>query len=861
MNKPRPSSLATRLFKWYCNPHLQEPILGDLEEQFDQDYSLYGQAKAQRRFIWNVIGFCRPGIIRKLEGTRKLNYYGMFKNYFRITWRSLFRQKLYSSINIGGLAIGISSFLLISIYVQHEKSFDSFYPNSENIYRVYQRQHGNIALGTDLFAVTPAALAPTLMKDYPEVDYATTVKRYNTLLLAKNEPFVEDVLFGDEQLFNVFQHEFITGDPATALATKTGAVLTESMAKRMFGYENPLGQKILFWNGKEASVTGVIKDLPSNSSLSFSCILSLQASSYYQRQRPKQKWNGNSYHTFFILKEGSNPRTFETKIQEVLEKYWAGKRKNTYFVSKMTDFHLRNDINSDFGIKGNPKQLALFSLVAILVLVLACFNYMNLAIARSVKRAKEVGLRKAVGAEKQQIIFQFLGESIFLSLLSLLLGLALLWAFTPIFSELVDRQLSIEMIYHLNLIPIMFVLVIMIGIVAGSYPALYMSTLDPAVVFKGKVTGKSRGAHLQKGLIVLQYAVSIAMITVSLVIYLQMGFISEKDLGFQKDQILTMEMRSPEMRENVDVLREIFFANPTTSEVSFSTDLPTDIRSSTYLKNDRTGGNIYRLFADEKFAEVYELELLAGRFIDDNIDTEEKRNFVLNETAANALGYTAESAVGQVFVNEDEPKTIVGVVKDFHMHSMHIPIAPLMIGVREYRYFISMKVNPKNIPQTIEFLDQTLSEYSSYPFEATFVDDHFNDLYKDDLRQGEIFGFFTVLAILIACLGLFGLAAFMINQRTKEMGIRKVLGATMKDIVVSFSHNFMSLVSIGFLVAIPAAWYLSSNWLESFAYRIKVEWWIYVLGGFGALLLAFLTISSQSIKASLVNPVESLRDE
>ena len=709
--------------------------------------------------------------------------------------------------------------------------------------------------------VTPAALASTLMSGYPEVSHATTLANYQTLIEADGEYYVENVVFADEEFFNVFGHVFLKGDASTALSNAKGAVLTESFARKLFGEKDPIGQSLSFWTDKEAYVTGIIEDLPNNSSLNYSCVLSLHASQYYQSERKKEKWDGNSYHTFIMLKEQGSSKLFEEKMVSLLEKHWVHSDiPSTYYVSPLKELHLRDGINADIGVKGNARQLTIFGLVAILVLVLACINYMNLAIARSVKRAKEVGLRKAIGAEKRQLITQFLSESIFLSLLSLLLALAILDVIMPVFGDMVNRELTLQLMLEMNLLPFLLFLMVAIGIVAGSYPALFMSSLNPIVVLKGNRSNTSGGSRLQKWLIIGQYVVSAVMITVSLIIYLQMKFINQKELGFQKEQILVIEARSRELRDNMQVLKTKFLSNPNIQGVTISSQLPTYIQSSTFLNEDKTGGNIYRLYTDEHFLDVYEIELVSGRFLAD--DDEAKKNFVLNETAAAALGWTTDSAIGQEYVNEGgERKTVIGVVKDFHMHSMHFPIGPLMIGRRDNSRFLSVKVGTQNLQETIAFLDEAISEYSTYPFNYQFVDDHFDELYRQEQHQGEIIGFLTVLAILIASLGLFGLAAFNASQRIKEIGIRKVLGASMTDIVIFFSKSFLHLVVIALIIAIPISWYLANIWLDDFAYRIDVKWWMFVLAGAGALVLALLTISSQSIKASLTNPVESLKDE
>ncbi len=857
-----PPKLFLKFFRWFCHPRLQKPIEGDLMELYEERVQELGKKQANRKFIKDVILLFRKDIIKPADGTYRLNTFGMFKNYFKVTFRNLVRQKLYSTINIGGLSIGIVSFLLIFIYVQYEKSFDTFYPNTDEIYNIYQQQPGNHSLGTDFYAVTPAALASTLSEEYPEVKSATTIDSYATLIESAEDNYYESVVFGDERFFEVFKHKFLVGDPQAALSAPESVVLTESFAKRVFKDENPLGKEIKFWAGS-AFVTGIIANPPKNSSLQFSMILSLNASKYYRAERVKDEWTGNSYYTFLTLKDQADPKDFEAKMVGLLEKYWAHTGvANQYFVQPLSEYHLRANINEEIGIKGNASQLKLFSWIAILIIILASINYMNLAVARSINRAKEVGLRKAIGARKTQLVFQFLTESVFLSVFALLGALGITQLVLPIFGRLVERQMDLSLLYDLNLIPFLFIIVVILGIISGSYPALFMSSLRPVHVLKGRLGKQKSGGRLQKFLIVCQYSISIIMLICTLIAYQQMRFIQDKDLGISKEQIVAVRVRGSEMYKNIDVIKERFLNIANVNAVTSVSSIPTDIQSSTYLNVDRTGGNIYRLYADTYFTEVFEVELLAGRFLDASPPLEEEKNYVLNETAAKALGWTAQSAIGQEYINEnDDRKNIIGVVADFHMHSMHMPIAPLIIGKREQLRYISIKIGNGNLANTLEHLQQITEEYSNYPFDYQFMDEHFDQIYKEDIRQGQLLGFFTILAMIIAGLGLFGLAAFEAVQNQKEVGIRKVLGATINNIVWLFGKKFLMLVSIGFLIAVPLSWFFVDSWLENFAYRITPSWWTFAFGGLFAIFIAFFTISSQSIKAALVNPVESLKDE
>ena len=796
----------------------------------------------------------------------------MFKNYFKIAWRSMVRQKLYASINILGLAVGLTCFILTFLYVNHEFSYDWFYPNAEQIYRVYQRQAGNMYLGTDFFAVTPAGLPNAMVAELPEVIAATSVGQQRALLSQDETSYYEQGLWADVNFFEVFPFTFVAGDPKTALAAAKQIVLTESMAQKIFGERNPIGQTLVYQNRDPFTITGVIKDPPTNSSLRFSFISSILSNSDYVRDVNKEKWEGNSYLSFFTIAENTDPKAVERKLSAVYDKYIGYDDtypfQDTYYVQALSDLHLETNANFDIGLKGNPKYVRLFSLIAVIVLLLACVNYTNLAIARSLKRAREVGLRKTVGASRRQLIGQFIGESILVASLALLLALGLVQLFAPFFGYLLERQIELDLYNNLWLIPGLLLLVVVVGVIAGSYPAFVMASLRPAHILKGKTTGRFSKMNLQRWLVVGQYATSIVLVISSMIIYRQFQFIQNKELGFNTDHIVTVPIsfRDDNVLDNIDVLKSELMRHPQILAVATSQDLPTSIESSTII-NDRDRSNreddlaIYRATVDYDFLDVFGIELLAGRNFSADIQTDIEAGYILNETAARAMGWTAEEAIGQQFEHQGQ-ETIIGVVKDFHMHSMHMAIEPLMLHLRQrfFRY-LSVRVRPENMSEALAVIEASVKAYSPYPFQYNFLDERFDQLYKADFRLGEIFGFFTILSILVASLGLFGLAAFTAGQRTKEVGIRKVLGATTQSIVTMLSRDFLTMVLIGFLVAIPIAWYVMNRWLQSFAYRVDIEWGIIVLAGLLAIIIAFFSVTTQSFKAALANPVDALKNE
>ncbi len=872
-SKTTPPTWLLRFFRWFCHPDFQEDIEGDLLEIFTQQVAEKGPQKAKWYFLLEVVSLIKLNLLRPFKSNTPFIPVGMYKNYFKIAWRNLYKQKLYAFINIGGLAIGLTCFLLIFVYVQHEHSYDRFYPNSNRIYRVYQQQVGNIYSGSDYFAVTPAGLASVLKNEYPEVTQATTIEDFEALLGREKAYFWEKGLWADKHFFQVFEFPFLQGNPRTALTQKESIVLTASLAEKIFGKQNPIGQKLSFQNNEQYTVTGVIQNPPVYTSFQFSFIINIEANANYSDYIKKETWNSNAYHTFFTLNEQADSRDLQRKMPALVEKHVDyGENfafESTYLVQPLHDLHLQTNINFDIGLKGNPRYLNLFSLIALIVLLLACINYMNLAIARSIRRAKEVGLRKAVGAQRSQIISQFLLESIMITALALSLAWVLTQLLLPIFGQFVERPLVLDVVATPWLLLGLFFLMVLVGILSGSYPALFMSSLNPVEVLKGKLSKKNLGIQLQRWLIIGQYAASITLIISSLIIYHQFQYIQHKELGYETEHILSIQVQDPSLNEEFKVMKEEWLQQPQVLEVSTSQDLPVNSNSNTVINNvenfdDKSEIIIYNNKVDYNYIDLFGLELLAGRNFSPDFGTDAERKCILNERAVKALGWTTSEAVGKQFYRMQDPDkyTVIGVMKDFHTHSLHLPIEPMMLMLKEQlSTYVSVKVSPENLPQTIAVLEETMAQYSPYPFNYSFMDDQFDQLYKADLKLGKTFNFFTMLAILIASLGLFGLAAFTTKQKTKEIGVRKVMGATAQHITHMLTKDFLKMVIIGFVLAIPVAWYFMRQWLEDFTYRIQLQWWMFALGGIIAVIIAFLTVGFQSFKAALTNPVEALRNE
>lgn len=856
---------------------LAEEVQGDIEEQFNEALENSSIFRAKINYWFQVINYLRPFAISKSSPTFLLNY-GMFRNYFKISIRNIYKQKLYAAINIGGLAVGLCCFILIFLFVQHELSYDRSYENADRIYRIirrYQADETHLYPGLQYSAFSPAPLGSALVKEFPEVTVATTVDKQTALLgLEKDDHYLEDGLLADEHFIEIFNYRFIQGSAKSALDNPKSIVLTESLSKKIYGDKDPLGQTLIYQNGTPNRyrevihigapymVTGVIKDPPENTSFRFSFIASILSNVDYADAINGSSW-GNGQHTFFLMAEGIDPVAFQEKLPAALDKY--SEEEDKYVIQPLNKIYLQSNVNDNLGSKGDPKYIFLFSAIALVVLLLACANYMNLAIARSVNRAREVGLRKVVGARRQQLIFQFLGESVLITFLALLLALGLAQLFLPVFGNLIERGIKLNFLENTLLIPGLFALIFVVGLISGSYPALYMSSLRPFLVLKGKIGNRASGINLQKSLVVMQYGVSIILVIGSMVIYRQLQFIQNKELGYDKEHVITIDSRDNSVNKNFDVIHNELLQNPQIIAVTKSGHLPTNIRGRFTYRRKEHGNKedeeslMYRSLVHYDFLEVFGIQLIAGRDFSKEIKSDMRAACMINETAAKAQGWTPEEAIGSVYGN-DFP--VIGVIRDIHMHSMHEPIQPLMLILHNGRgRYISLKVRPERISETITGIEKTFKKYSPFPFKYTFLDDRFDELYKSEMKMGEIFGFFTVISILIASLGIFGMAAFSTGQRTKEIGIRKVMGASVRSIMLLLSKDFLVLVVVAFIIALPFAWYAIDQWLQDFAYKVNIEWWVFVLAGLLVLLIAYLAIGYQSIKAAFINPVDSLRSE
>lgn len=796
----------------------------------------------------------------------------MLKNYFKIAWRVLLKSKVYSFINLGGLAIGMACCLLIVLYVRDELSYDQFHENAHRIYRVLA-ESGNEEDRVLESANTSFRVGPALKQSFPEVLDAIRFREgYRGVLSYGEKSFAEKKFyFVDPTVFEVFTFEFAIGDPKTALAQPNNVVLTERTARKYFGDADPIGQVLHYegWAGPaDLTVTGVLKNLPQNTHFDFDFLGSLDiidTSDFY--------WTWfTSLWTYILLPENYPPEQLQAKFPDFIDRQIKPNldRDESWFIldlEPLTDIHLYSQLDVQMKPTSNILFVYLFSAIAAIILILACINFTNLATARSLKRAKEVGMRKALGSQRYELIAQFLGESMLICILALALAIALAELSLPLFNSLAEKAIRIDYFNDGFVLLALFGTVLVTGLLSGSYPAFALSRFQPVTVLKGTPgTGQTGSFTLRKSLVVFQFFISIVLIISVIAISSQLEFIRAKNLGANIEQVVVIPMS-----EKAESFLNTIKQNSNVINASVSSRVPVEIESfdtrPVFVQGFEKPIQMENFNIDEDFLATYQIELVAGRNLSRQFASDSTA-FLLNESAVQAFGWgTPEMAIGKQIGWQFNYKKgqVVGVVKDFHMVSLHEAISPLILHKLPEAYwynFISVRLRPQDISESLAFIEETWQNFNPRGgYDYFFVDDSFAKIHRADVRFGQVVSVFTAMAIVIACLGLFGLISYTAEQRTKEIGIRKVLGASVAGIVRLLSKEFVKLVMIANLVAWPIAWYAMRLWLQNFAYRIELNFWHLLLAGSVALLIAIASVSSQAIKAALADPVKALRYE
>jgi putative ABC transport system permease protein len=793
----------------------------------------------------------------------------MLKNYFKIAFRNLWRHRVFSLINILGLTVGMTACFLIFLYVRFELSYDSFHSKADRIYRVVS----DIKTPTEVIkAGGPSwAVGPHIAQDFPQVEAAVRTTGDELLVRKGNVKFQEmNSLYADSAFFGVFDFKLLKGNPATVLSEPLSIVFSESAAKKYFGNTDPVGQTVLLTGeGFNAKVTGLMKDLPENSMIKADMLVSMTTITRKLNPGLDDQWGNYGNSTYILLKPGTRAATLQAQLPAFLERRNGTEMKKwnmypTLFLEPLKEVYLRSTRNGSN--TGNINNVYIFSWVAIFILLIACFNFINLTTARSAERAKEVGIRKVVGAFTGQLTGQFIGESVLLCLISFMLTLSATALLLPSFNHLAGKTISTGIFENMNFVLILFLAAIGIGLLAGVYPALVLSSFKPVTVLKGRFSTGTKGILLRKGLVIAQFTISVALIIATIIVYNQMNFMRQQDLGFNKDQMMVINTNSDPAKE---AFRNAVAGLPNVKSVAMSSSVPGGGNPGAYSeienkKGDLQIANLDLYFVDFDYIPQYKIRMIAGRAFSRDFQTDTTQSMILNEAAVKMFGYSSpEQAVGRRFKQWGREGKIIGVMKDFHFRSLQLPIKPLSMRIEPTgSNLVSINLSTQNLPKTIASIENKWNAMiPARPFSYYFLDEFFDKQYRSEERFGKLFLNFSVLAIIISCLGLLGLASYSTMQRTREIGIRKVLGASVPNIVNLLSKDFLKLVAIAVLIASPIAWFAMNNWLQDFAYRIHIGWWIFLTAAVLAALIALLTVSFQAIKAAIANPVKSLRTE
>ena len=810
----------------------------------------------------------------------------MIKNYFKIAFRSLWKNKGYSAINILGLAVGLATCLIIILFVFDELSYDRFYKNADNIYRI----NSDIKFGgANLhFVQTSDMMGQLLKKDYPQVEeYARLYNNNGDKLIKKGNEFIDElrVAHVDSTFFRVFDLPAVEGDPKTGLDEPNTVVITESVAKKYFNDVHVVGKTLEEKDGQSTrpyKITAVIRDILHNSHLNVEFFFSMKNVDYQWGQLTSHNFN-----TYLRLRKGTDYKAFQKNFTTYIDKYVLPEARAFMNITSMDEFrksgnyleynlipltkiHLYSDYNFEITPPGNIQYVYIFGAVALFILLIACINFINLSTARSANRAKEVGIRKTLGTERRTLITQFLVESTLTVVISLLIAIGITWLILPFFNNVSAKSIRINELMDPRILSIIILIPFVVGLLAGSYPAAFLSGFNPITVLKGNTNTSYKKSSLRNILVIFQFTTSIILIIGTIIVYRQLDYIQTKKLGFNKDQVLIINGTGA-LGNNAKAFKEDVLAMSGVKSGTLSSFLPVSSSSrndNTYSKDavmdSKNGIDMQTWTVDYDYINTMGMEIVKGRNF--SKDFADSNSVIINETTAKFLGYG--DPVGQkiyTFTDNNGSKTafnIIGVVKNFHFESLRQNVGPLCMRLGENNYLTSFKIeagNAKNLITQIESKWKSMA--AGLPFSYRFLDDSFNEMYRNEQRIGKLAISFAILAIFIACLGLFGLATYMAEQRTKEIGIRKVLGASVGNVVSMLSKDFIILVLIASVIAFPVAWWAMHNWLQDFAYRISIGWWIFIAADVIALLIALVTVSSQAIKAALANPVKSLRTE
>ena len=874
-----PPKILLRFFRWFCHPDYLEDIEGDVIERFERRVLTHGSMVAKLLFMKDIFQLFRPSLIRPLEGTQKLNYFGMFKNYFKISFRNIQRHKTFSFLNITGLSVGLACSILIMIYVKNERSFDTYNEKYDNTYRVLQAFRSNqeaeeqpIAPASEYQVWGSAPVGPNLMNDFPEVEsFFRFTSPINILVEYESKRFQErNFVYGDSTAFQTFSWDLIVGDPVNALKKPFTVVLTETTSKKYFGDLNPIGQTLTVDQDLKVTVTGVMEDVPPNTHFTFDALISM--STFYKiRQDIFDQWGYVDFYTYLEINPNADIAAMEAKFPEFVSKYIDGWKGFSMKLEPLADAYLHSEAGRQPGVTGNLTNVYVFTSIALFILLIACINFMNLSTARSVERAKEVAIRKTVGSQRIALIYQFLFEAIIITGIAAVLAAGLVVLTLPYLEILSGKVLNPDWILEPKTISMIILGIIVVGLLAGSYPAWILSNFQPVKVLKGSFKTSRQGVILRKALVVFQFSISIILLVGTTVVYFQLDHLRNHDLGFDSEQMLVIDFGWDfKIQQHREYFKDEFLKHKDVVAATVSRAVPGD-----FFPNGGTGiegpdGEMVYFSPgmfeiDEDFIPTLNMEMAAGRNYSKDFPLDSANSLIINEASAKMFGYpNPEDIIGKRFDQWGRQGTVVGVVKDFNYVSLHRNVEPLSLrfGTTYNVTKITLKLNSTNYRQTLTELEKIWNDLAPHrPFVHNFLDDKFNQQYGEDQQFGHVFTVFAGLAIFIACLGLFGLTIYSTAQRTKEIGIRKVLGASAQSILKLLSIDFLKLFGISVLIAIPISYFMMSQWLQDFAYSIGISWQVFAVACLVSLLVSLVTMSLKTIRAAVSNPVDALRNE
>ncbi len=881
-----PPKRITAFLEWFLHPDYLEDISGDLEEEYKLYSTNHKPTRSKWWYTWQVIRLCRPAMMKSWSPIEKLKItIDMFKNYIKIGLRNIWKFKTSAAINLIGLSTGLASFILIALFVMDELSYDQHHIHKDNIYRVTVKNYNNDGELSRHWAFASAGHAPRIKEDFPEVTHATRFFpwAFPDVLIGDARFPQEQVVFTDPDVFDIFTIPFIIGSPENAFKNPKSIVISENAAIKLYGNNwkdldllsktvklESRGQSLLF------NLTGVYENMPDQQHFHFDYLAPFEIFAAIAGDETINNVNGNyNYLTYVRTVDGTEPKSMEARSNEFFDKYiepFRGRNASEFYdfvFQPLTSIHLQSNIQGEIENNGSLQQVFIFSIVGILVLVVACINYMNLATAKYTRRMKEIGVRKVVGANKQSLFTQFITESFLITFLSLIIGLILVYLALPYLNDFVDKSLTFGFFQDIQLIALLTLVMITVGLLAGFYPAIYLSSKNTITSLKGESAQTYKRFNFRSALVTFQYVVAVGLIFALTVVNTQISYIFQSDPGWDKEQMLNIA--AFRLGDKAQIFKNELLAHPNIEKATVSSRIPSgtlaDSQGAMFFQGDSAQPLAFRLpyiRVDEDFISTFDLKLVAGKDFESYMDNDSTGYYIVNEAAALAMGYeNPEELVGQKLRYGGVDGQIYGVVKDFHFESVHTPIKPMVLTkTNRSLYRITIKVKPENMQETLQYVETKWGEVDPVnTVSYRFLDESFEQQYKAEERLSTLFKVLTGLVILISCLGMLGMVSFIIERKTKEIGIRKVLGASLQNLIWLISQNFLFPIILAAIIALPLGFWLMNNWLEQFAYQFRYDLLIFLSPILIIATITLLTISYRALKAALINPVDCLRDE